>query len=113
MESVSEHAAFCTRINKINVLQFFKAGSCNSHKHFQDHWTHFVSGGPFYVKVFFEGDQGKVGELKSTHGPFGPGDKFFTAKDLLHEVISEGVGVAHCVFENDGSPDCARERLDG
>lgn len=66
-------------------------------------------GGPFYVKVFYEGVQGQAGELKSAHGPFGPGEKFFTAKDLIHEVISEGPGEAHCEFENDGNPNCGKE----
>lgn len=92
-----------------NILRFPKAGECESHRHFKDHWTRFVSGGPFYVQVFFEGDKGLKGGMKSSNGPFGPGDSFFVHKDLIHKVISEGPGEAHCEFENDGTPNCGKE----
>lgn len=100
----------CTPGTKSNHLTFTKAGaSCGSHRHYQDHWTHFRSGGPFYVNVFFADDKGHRGALKDTHGPFGPGEKFFVDRNLIHEVIASGPGEADCVFVDDGSPTVAKE----
>lgn len=96
--------AICTKGPKSNHLTFTGAGtSCGSHRHNEHHWTHFRSGGPFYVVVYLNGMNGKRGELDRREGPFNAGEKFFVDKDLYHEVIAEGPGEADCVFENDSS----------
>lgn len=104
--------AICRAGTKSNRLVFYKAGdtSC-SHRHHQDHWTHFRKGGPFYVRVFHVDPMtNRKAQMKSAHGPFGPGEKFFVDKELIHEVIAEGPGEADCVFVDDGSPNVAKER---